>query len=55
VDARQLNLEVPELEIARRAAEWQKPEPRYTSGVMAKYAALVSSASHGAVTRVGPR
>ncbi|HVB34116.1 MAG TPA: dihydroxy-acid dehydratase [Patescibacteria group bacterium] len=36
---------------ARRAA-WRPPAPRYTSGVMAKYAALVSSASEGAVTRV---
>ncbi|MDQ3937916.1 MAG: dihydroxy-acid dehydratase, partial [Chloroflexota bacterium] len=52
VDARRLDLEIPDAEIARRAAAWQRPPPRYTSGVMAKYAALVSSASHGAVTRV---
>jgi dihydroxy-acid dehydratase len=55
VDARRLDLDVPEEEIARRAAAWQRPQPRYTSGVMAKYAAQVSSASEGAVTRVTPR
>ncbi len=37
-------------EIARRKAEWIKPEPRYTSGVLAKYAQLVSTSSKGAVT-----
>jgi dihydroxy-acid dehydratase len=51
VDARRVDLEVPDDEIARRAAAWQKPAPRYTTGVMAKYAAQVSSASQGAVTR----
>jgi len=51
VDARRLDLDVPPVELERRAAEWIKPELRYTSGVMAKYAALVSSASEGAVTR----
>jgi dihydroxy-acid dehydratase len=34
-----------------RMAEWQRPPARYTSGVLAKYAAAVSSASEGAVTR----
>jgi len=51
VDARRLDLDVPPVELERRAAEWIKPELRYTSGVMAKYASLVSSASEGAVTR----
>jgi dihydroxy-acid dehydratase len=50
VDARRLDLEVPEPVLARRRAGWQAPAPRYTGGVMAKYAALVSSASEGAVT-----
>jgi dihydroxy-acid dehydratase len=51
VDARRLDVEVDEAELARRRREWVRPAPRYTSGVFAKYAALVSSASEGAVTR----
>ena len=50
VDRKELNLEVPEDELARRRAGWTPPPPNYTSGVLAKYAALVSSASEGAVT-----
>ncbi|HSS45846.1 MAG TPA: dihydroxy-acid dehydratase [Burkholderiales bacterium] len=52
IDARKLliQLNVPEAELARRKAAWQPPKPRYTRGVMAKYAKLVSSASTGAVT-----
>jgi dihydroxy-acid dehydratase len=50
VDSRSLDLEVPEAVLARRRAAWQAPAPRYAGGVMAKYAALVSSASEGAVT-----
>jgi dihydroxy-acid dehydratase len=50
VDARRLDLDVPPQEISRRLADWTPPEPRYRGGVMAKYAALVSSASQGAVT-----
>jgi len=50
VDARRLDLEVPEAVLARRRAAWQAPAPHYTGGVLAKYAALVSSASEGAVT-----
>lgn len=50
VDAKELNLEVPADELARRRARWTPPAPRYTSGVLAKYAALVSSAAEGAVT-----
>jgi dihydroxy-acid dehydratase len=34
----------------QRLEEWRSPAPRYTSGVLAKYARLVSSASAGAVT-----
>jgi dihydroxy-acid dehydratase len=41
---------VPEEEIARRRAEWVAPAPRYTRGVLAKFAVLTSSASKGAVT-----
>ena len=47
---RRLQLEVDEGEIAARLAAWRAPEPRFTSGVMAKYARLVSSAATGAVT-----
>src|SRR6478672_8690107 len=45
-----LQLNVPEDELARRRENWRAPTPRYTSGVLAKYRALVSSASKGAVT-----
>jgi len=45
-----LNLEVAPAEIKRRLADWTPPPPRYTTGVFAKYCALVSSASEGAVT-----
>ena len=50
VDSRRLDLEVPEDVLARRRTAWQPPAQRYSGGVMAKYAALVSSASEGAVT-----
>ena len=50
VENRQLNLEVPADEIARRLGDWKPPQARYSSGVLAKYARLVSSASEGAVT-----
>jgi dihydroxy-acid dehydratase len=47
---RLLQLEVAEADIALRRAAWTSPEPRYTAGVLHKYAKLVSSASVGAVT-----
>jgi len=52
IDAEQrlLQLNVDDAEIARRRAAWQPPAPRYTRGVLAKYARLVSTASIGAVT-----
>jgi dihydroxy-acid dehydratase len=50
LDARRLDLEVPEEEIKARLAQWTRPAPRYTSGVFAKYAASVGSASEGART-----
>jgi dihydroxy-acid dehydratase len=49
-ERRLLQLEVAEDELARRRARWIPPKPRYTSGVLAKYAKLVSSSSLGAVT-----
>ena len=45
-----IQLNVPDEEIARRRANWVQPAPRYTRGVLAKFAALASSASKGAVT-----
>ncbi|MBD2496709.1 dihydroxy-acid dehydratase [Nostoc sp. FACHB-280] len=48
--SRLLQLNVPDEELARRRANWQPPAPRYTQGVLAKYALLVSSSSLGAVT-----
>ena len=51
VDARRLDVEISEEEMDKRLRLWQAPPPRYASGVMAKYARLVSSASEGAVTR----
>ena len=52
IDAPQrlLELHVPEAELEERRAKWQPPAPRYTRGVLAKYAKLVSSSSLGAVT-----
>jgi dihydroxy-acid dehydratase len=50
VDARELNLEVDDATLAARRARWTPPAPNYTRGVLAKYAALVSSASEGAIT-----
>ena len=51
VKARRLDVEISEAEIKSRLSQWKAPEPRYKTGVMAKYAKLVSSASEGAVTR----
>ena len=52
IDAHQLliQLNVGEDELARRRAAWTAPKPRYTTGVLGKYARLVSSSSKGAVT-----
>jgi dihydroxy-acid dehydratase len=47
---RQINLNVPAAEIKKRQKAWKQPKPRYTRGVLAKYAKLVKSASQGAVT-----
>ena len=52
IDAKKrvLTLNLPDAEIAKRRAAWKAPAPRYTRGVLAKYAKLVSSATFGAVT-----
>jgi dihydroxy-acid dehydratase len=50
VAAREINLEIPPEKIRERLSRWQAPAPRYSSGVFAKYCALVASASEGAVT-----
>jgi len=51
VSTRTLEVELAAEEIAARMKAWKPPQPRYATGVFAKYAALVSSASEGAVTR----
>lgn len=52
IDAHQrsLQLNLSDQELEQRRANWQRPKPRYTTGVLAKYATLVSSSSVGAVT-----
>jgi dihydroxy-acid dehydratase len=51
VTGRVLQVEIADAEIQRRMSEWKPPKPRYATGVFAKYGALVSSASEGAITR----
>jgi len=51
IEARHLDVELSDAEIAVRLSNWVEPAPHYTSGVFAKYAALVSSASEGAITQ----
>jgi len=51
VNKRSLQLEINDTELQHRSTQWQARQPLYTSGVFAKYAALVSSASSGAITR----
>ncbi|MBM3939464.1 MAG: dihydroxy-acid dehydratase [SAR202 cluster bacterium] len=53
VAKRELNVEVSDAELARRRQGWTPPAPRYTTGIFAKYALTVSSASEGAVTSPG--
>lgn len=50
IPKRRLDVKLPQSEIKSRLKKWKSPKPRYTSGVMAKYAKLVSSAAKGAVT-----
>jgi dihydroxy-acid dehydratase len=54
VDAGELRVELSDDELAARLADWTPPPSRYSDGVFAKYAALVSSASEGAITRSRP-
>jgi dihydroxy-acid dehydratase len=51
LDGRKLQIELSDAEIKTRLAKWKAPAPRYKTGVFAKYAAQVSSASLGAITR----
>jgi dihydroxy-acid dehydratase len=51
VNRRLLEVEVGDDELHKRMSQWKAPQPRYPTGVFAKYAALVSSASQGAITR----
>jgi dihydroxy-acid dehydratase len=50
VDARRIDVELTDEQIAQRVADYESPEPEYRSGVMAKYARSVGSASEGAIT-----
>ncbi|GAC1645694.1 MAG: dihydroxy-acid dehydratase [Ktedonobacteraceae bacterium] len=51
IEGRRLDVELSAAEITARLADWTEPAPHYTSGVFAKYSALVSSASEGAITQ----
>ena len=50
VNKRVLEVEISDQVLKQRLSEWRQPAPRYQTGVFAKYAALVSSASQGAIT-----
>ena len=50
LETRQISLDIPAAELQARLAKFTKPKPKYTSGVMAKYVALVGSAADGALT-----
>ena len=50
IPKREINVKLSKRELRSRLAKWKPPAPRYTSGVMAKYANLVSTASRGAIT-----
>jgi dihydroxy-acid dehydratase len=54
VDARRIDIEVSDAELAQRLREWTAPPPRYRYGALAKYAAIVGSASRGALTSPVP-
>jgi dihydroxy-acid dehydratase len=51
IENRTLSVNLSDEEIENRLEDWRDPQPRYETGVFAKYAALVSSASEGAITR----
>jgi dihydroxy-acid dehydratase len=50
VERRELNVDLPDDEIARRVAAYEAPAPKYTTGVLGKYARHVGSAAQGALT-----
>ena len=50
IAARRIDLDVPPETVRQRLASWKPPAPRYTTGVFAKYVALVQSAAQGAIT-----
>src|SRR5881628_2186280 len=50
ISARSIDLLVDAAELEARKADWKAPEPRYTSGVLAKFAKLVTGAERGAIT-----
>ncbi len=50
VTSKRIDVDVDDAELTRRRAQWKLPEPRYTTGVLAKYARLVTGAERGAVT-----
>ena len=52
-EKRSITLGIPAADLKARLAKWKQPKPRYTRGVLAKYAKLTSDASHGAVTDLG--
>ncbi len=54
IEKRRIDMEISDADMVARLAKWKAPEPRYKRGVFSKYAALVSSASEGAVTFVKP-
>ena len=54
IKKRRLDVELSDHILNERLSHWKEPKPRYTSGVFAKYVALVSSASEGAITRPVP-
>jgi len=51
--AKEIRLEISGAELKRRAKAWKRPKPRYTRGVLAKFAFLAEDASHGAITDGG--
>jgi dihydroxy-acid dehydratase len=52
ITKRRLDVDVADDELKKRLKSWKAPESRYKTGVFAKYAGMVSSASEGAITRV---
>ena len=54
VEARSIDVELDDAELARRRAEWRAPAPHFTTGVMAKYARTAAQADDGAATNIVP-